>query len=80
MSVASRIIAWQLLVLGGTAEPVVVDYSVTAATEAVARRLGTEARSRSVRTEAVARRAATESLCRAARTEALARRLGTEAR
>lgn len=57
-----------------------VDYSVTAATEAVARRLGTEARSRSVRIEAVARRAATESLCRVGRTEALARRLGTEAR
>lgn len=57
-----------------------VDYSVTADTEAVARRLGTESRSRSVRTEAVARRAATESLCRVVRTEALARRLGTEAR
>ena len=56
------------------------DYSVTAATEAVARRLVTEARSRSVRSEAVARRAATESLCRGARTEALARRLVTEAR
>ena len=57
-----------------------LDYSVTAATEAVARRLVTESRSRSVRIEAVARRAATESLCRAVKTEALARRLVTEAR
>ena len=37
------------------------DYSVTAATEAVARRLVTEARSRSVRSEALARRLVTEA-------------------